>query len=179
MIVTCRSRLIADFCLCPLCICILKSCTGRLPIRVELKGLTEEDMYRILTEPITNLIMQQVRRGATLYLCVFVSFTACFTHRVILSFFLGQVALLATENVRLEVTDGAIREIARVAALVNKTVENIGARRLHTVLERIVEEISFSASDHEEGSTIVVDEALVQSRVNDMLVQSDTSKYIL
>ena len=86
---------------------------------------------------------------------------------------------MATENIRLEVTDGAIREIARVAALVNKTVENIGARRLHTVLERIVEEISFSASDHEEGATIMVDEALVQSRVNDMLVKSDTSKYIL
>jgi ATP-dependent HslUV protease ATP-binding subunit HslU len=90
-----------------------------------------------------------------------------------------QVALLSTESVKLEFTDDAVREIARVAALVNKTVENIGARRLHTVLERIVEEISFTATDHEEGSTITVDKALVESRVNDMLVQSDISKYIL
>lgn len=91
----------------------------------------------------------------------------------------GQVALLSTERVKLEFTDEAVREIARVAALVNKTVENIGARRLHTVLERIVEEISFTAADREDGEVITVDKALVQGRVNDMLVQSDVSKYIL
>lgn len=85
---------------------------------------------------------------------------------------------MSTEDVTLEVTDEAVREIARVAALVNRTVENIGARRLHTVLERIVEEISFSASD-KKGEVITVDKALVQGRVNDMLVQSDVSKYIL
>ena len=66
-----------------------------------------------------------------------------------------------------------------MAALVNKTVENIGARRLHTVLERIVEEISFAATDYEEGAVIVVDKELVQQRVNDLLVESDVSKYIL
>lgn len=85
---------------------------------------------------------------------------------------------MSTEDVTLEVTDEAVREIARVAALVNRTVENIGARRLHTVLERIVEEISFGASDRP-GEVITVDKALVQARVNDMLVQSDVSKYIL
>ena len=127
---------------------LLAELQGRLPIRVELKGLTEEDMYRILTEPVTNLIAQQV-------------------------------ALLSTEKVALEFTDEAVREVARVAALVNKTVENIGARRLHTVLERIVEEISFEASDKPEGAVITVDKALVQSRVNDLLVESDISKYIL
>jgi len=127
---------------------LLAELQGRLPIRVELKGLTEEDMYRILTEPVTNLIAQQV-------------------------------ALLSTEKVALQFTDEAVREVARVAALVNKTVENIGARRLHTVLERIVEEISFEASDKPEGAVIAVDKALVQSRVNDLLVESDISKYIL
>lgn len=121
---------------------------GRLPIRVELKGLTEHDMYRILTEPVTNLIRQQVE-------------------------------LVAAEQVLLEFDDDAILEIARVAATVNKTVENIGARRLHTVLERIVEEISFSASDMEPGSTIRITKELVQERVSDMLVQSDLSRYIL
>ena len=80
-----------------------------MPIRVELKGLTEDDMYSILTEPVTNMIKQQT-------------------------------SLLATEGVELVFEDEAIREIARVAALLNKTVENIGARRLHTVIERIVEE---------------------------------------
>ena len=60
-----------------------------------------------------------------------------------------------------------------------RTVENIGAKRLHTVLERIVEEISFSASDHEEGAVIVVGKDLVQERVSNLLVESDVSKYIL
>lgn len=91
----------------------------------------------------------------------------------------AQVALLSTENVQLEFTDEAIREIARVATLVNKTVENIGARRLHTVLERIVEEISFIAPDKEDNAVMVVDKNLVESRVNDLLVESDVSKYIL
>jgi len=127
---------------------LLAELQGRLPIRVELKGLTDEDMYRILTEPVTNLIAQQV-------------------------------ALLSTENIALEFTDEAVREIARVAALVNKTVENIGARRLHTVLERIVEQISFDAADKPEGTVITVDKDLVHGRVNDLLVESDVSKYIL
>jgi ATP-dependent HslUV protease ATP-binding subunit HslU len=115
-------------------ICILSTyyfvvAQGRLPIRVHLQGLTEGDLYRILTEPEPNLIRQQKE-------------------------------LLKTENIDLEFTDGAIREIARVAAevrvsaptvnlcvspvriQVNRAVENIGARRLHTVIERIVEEVS-------------------------------------
>lgn len=89
------------------------------------------------------------------------------------------MALLSTENVKLIFSDDAIREVARVAALVNKTVENIGARRLHTVLERIVEEISFNAPDLGEGAEVTVDKALVQARVSDMMIAGDVSKYIL
>merc|ERR1712054_733270 len=127
---------------------LLPELQGRLPIRVELNALSEDDMYRILTEPVTNVLRQQTE-------------------------------LLATEQVKLEFTECAKREIARVASLANKTIENIGARRMHTVLERIVEELSFDASDKEPGSTITVDKEYVEERVNDMLLQSDMSKYIL
>ncbi len=127
---------------------LLAELQGRLPIRVELKGLTEDDMYRILTEPVTNMVRQQVE-------------------------------LLSTEGVKLEFEDEAIREVARMAALLNKTVENIGARRLHTVIERIVEELSFQAPEMDEGATVKVTKDLVEERVSDMLVQSDLSKFIL
>lgn len=127
---------------------LLAELQGRLPIRVELKGLTEDDMYKILTVPVTNMIRQQIE-------------------------------LLSTEGVTLTFDDDAIREIARVAALANKTVENIGARRLHTVIEKIVEDLSFKAPDMEPGTVIKVDKALVIERVSNMLVKSDLSKYIL
>ena len=91
-------------------------------------------MYRILTEPVTNILRQQAE-------------------------------LLSTEQVKLEFTEEAKREIARVASLANKTIENIGARRLHTVLERIVEELSFDASDKEPGTTITVDKEYVEVRL--------------
>mmetsp|Transcript_5596 Transcript_5596/g.9500 ORF Transcript_5596/g.9500 Transcript_5596/m.9500 type:complete len:229 (+) Transcript_5596:2-688(+) len=126
---------------------LLAELQGRLPIRVELKGLTEDDMYRILTEPVTNLIKQQIE-------------------------------LMKTENVELVIDDEAVREIARVAAETNRTLENIGARRLHTIVERIMEEISFEAPDRE-GEKMVVDKALVNERVSDLLIQSDLSKFIL
>jgi ATP-dependent HslUV protease ATP-binding subunit HslU len=126
---------------------LLAELQGRLPIRVNLKGLTEDDLYRILTEPITNLIRQQCE-------------------------------LMSTENVCLEIDDDALREIARVASEVNRTVENIGARRLHTVIERIVEEISFDAPE-KSGETIRVSKDYVKERVSDMLLGSDMRKYIL
>lgn len=126
---------------------LLAELQGRLPIRVNLQGLTEDDMYRILTEPVTNLIRQQKE-------------------------------LLATEDVRLEISNEAIREMARVASEVNKTVENIGARRLHTVIERIVEEISFDAPERS-GEKVVVDQSYVKERVTEMLLGSDLRKYIL
>lgn len=127
---------------------MLPELQGRLPIRVELNGLTEEDLYKILTEPVANLLRQQTE-------------------------------LLATEGVTLKFEDDAVREIARMAALLNRTVENIGARRLHTVIERIMESISFEAAEMEDGSEIVVDKTLVKERLSEVMVSSDLSRYIL
>lgn len=126
---------------------LLAELQGRLPIRVTLKGLSQDDLYRILTEPVTNLIRQQVE-------------------------------MLSSEKVELSFTDSAIREIARVAHETNKTVENIGARRLHTVIERIVEEISFDAPD-KEGQKIEISDEYVRTRVGEMLLSTDLKKYIL
>ena len=126
---------------------LLAELQGRLPIRVNLKGLTQEDMYRILTEPVTNLIRQQVE-------------------------------MLRAEKLELTFTDEAIREVARVAYEVNKSVENIGARRLHTVIERIVEEISFDAPE-KSGQTFEVTADYVKERVSPLLLASDMRKYIL
>jgi len=127
---------------------MLPELQGRLPIRVELNGLTEDDLYKILTEPVANLLRQQIE-------------------------------LIATEGVTLNFEDDAVREIARMAALLNRTVENIGARRLHTVIERIMEILSFEAAEMEDGATITVDKALVEERLSDVLVSSDLSRYIL
>ena len=127
---------------------LLPELQGRLPIRVELKGLTEDDLYRILTEPVANLVRQQVD-------------------------------LIGTEGVALTFEDDAIREIARMAAQLNKSVENIGARRLHTVMERIMEELSFQAAEMEKGSEIKVDKALVERRLAEVVKKTDVSKYIL
>jgi len=126
---------------------LLAELQGRLPIRVNLNGLTEDDMYRILTEPVTNLLRQQKE-------------------------------LLATEDVELTFTDAAVREMARVAAEVNKSVENIGARRLHTVIERIVEDISFEAPERD-GAAFTIDDEYVRSKVSGLLKTGDLRKYIL
>ena len=88
------------------------------------------------------------------------------------------VALLATEGVRLCFTDEAIAEIARIAAEVNERTENIGARRLHTVLERLLDEVSFDAPDLS-GREIVVDAALVRTRLDAILADQDLSRFIL
>ncbi|RQM22559.1 hypothetical protein B5M09_002211 [Aphanomyces astaci] len=127
---------------------LLAELQGRLPIRVELKALTENDLWRILTEPVANLIMQQK-------------------------------ALLATEQVNLTFDDDAIKEVARVAYEINHTVENIGARRLHTVLEKVVEDISFEASDYPDGHVLTITKEIVHDRIGAMLKKSDLSKYIL
>ena len=87
-------------------------------------------------------------------------------------------ALMATENVTLEFADDAIDEIARLSAEINATVENIGARRLHTVLERLLEEISFEATD-KAGATITIDAAAVRDRVGALAKNADLSKFIL
>jgi ATP-dependent HslUV protease ATP-binding subunit HslU len=135
---------------------LLPELQGRLPIRVELQGLTEQDLYKILTEPVANLVRQQIE-------------------------------LIGTEGVELKFEDDAIREMARFAAFLNRTVENIGARRLHTVMERIMEQISFDAAetivDPNESSTekpvFVVDKELVIKRLADVTKKHDLSKYIL
>jgi len=87
-------------------------------------------------------------------------------------------ALLATENVTLEFADDAIDEIARLSAEINATVENIGARRLHTVLERLLEEISFDATD-KAGATVMIDAAMVRDQVGVLAKNADLSKFIL
>jgi len=126
---------------------LLPELQGRLPIRVELKALTQEDFKRILTEPEASLIKQYK-------------------------------ALLKTEEVALEFTDDSIDELARLAAEINTSVENIGARRLHTVMERLLEEISFTASD-KPGQTVSIDAAYVRERVGSLAKNADLSKFIL
>ncbi|MFN3516833.1 MAG: ATP-dependent protease ATPase subunit HslU [Novosphingobium sp.] len=126
---------------------MLPELQGRLPIRVELKALSEDDFVRILSETRANLI-EQYR------------------------------ALLATEKVTLDFTPGAVREVARIAAQVNEAVENIGARRLQTVMEKLLEELSFEAEDRE-GETISVDESYVRDRLSGLARDTDLSKYIL
>ena len=126
---------------------MLPELQGRLPIRVELKGLSEDDFVRILSETRANLVEQYS-------------------------------ALLGTEQVTLDFTPEAIRAIARTAAQVNESVENIGARRLQTVMEKLLEEISFDAEDRV-GSTVVIDEAYVEQRLSGLARDADLSKYIL
>lgn len=90
-----------------------------------------------------------------------------------------QIELLATEGVSLKFEDDAIREIARMAALVNRSVENIGARRLHTVIEHIMEQLSFDAAEMEEGSELIVKKELVEKRLKDVATSNDLSRYVL
>jgi ATP-dependent HslUV protease ATP-binding subunit HslU len=87
-------------------------------------------------------------------------------------------ALLGTENVKLEFADGAVDALAELAADINERVENIGARRLHTVLEKLLEEISFTASD-KGGQTVTVDAAHVRDRVAPLAAKGDLSRFIL
>ncbi|MBN9495588.1 MAG: ATP-dependent protease ATPase subunit HslU [Alphaproteobacteria bacterium] len=126
---------------------LLPELQGRLPIRVELKGLEKDDFVQILKEPENSLIKQYV-------------------------------ALLGTEKVTLRFEDSAIDAIADLAAEVNRGVENIGARRLHTILERLLEEISFTATD-KGGETIAIDDAYVRDKVAGLAKNADLSKFIL
>lgn len=126
---------------------MLPELQGRLPIRVELRALTEEDFIRILSETRANLVAQYE-------------------------------ALLGTEEVALDITSDAIAEIARIAAQVNSGVENIGARRLQTVMERLLEEISFEAEDLK-GQTVTINAAYVRDKLAGLAGNTDLSKYIL
>lgn len=126
---------------------LLPELQGRLPIRVELKALSRDDMRRILVEPEANLVRQ---------------------HQ----------ALLATEGVTLTFSEDAYDALADAAVTVNGQVENIGARRLQTILEKVMEEISFTAGDRS-GETVNIDAAYVQSRIGELAGNADLSKYIL
>ena len=126
---------------------MLPELQGRLPIRVELAALSEDDFVRILSETRANLVQQYK-------------------------------ALLATEKVTLDFTPEAVREVARIAAQVNEAVENIGARRLQTVMEKLLEELSFEAEDRE-GEVVTVDAAYVHDRLAGLARDTDLSKYIL
>lgn len=126
---------------------LLAELQGRLPIRVELRALTEEDFYQILTATEANLIVQYK-------------------------------ALMGTEGIALEFEDEAIREIARIAFEVNERVENIGARRLLTVMERLLDQISFNASDRA-GETVKITPAYVREHVSALAKDADLSRFIL
>ncbi|WP_333684349.1 ATP-dependent protease ATPase subunit HslU [Pontibaca methylaminivorans] len=126
---------------------LLPELQGRLPIRVELRALTEEDFVRILTETDNALTRQYA-------------------------------AMMETENVTVEFTEDGIAALARIAAEVNQSVENIGARRLYTVMERVFEELSFNAPDRS-GDTVTVDAAFVDANLGALLKTADMSRYVL
>jgi len=88
------------------------------------------------------------------------------------------VALMATEGVTLEITDDAIDAIARIAVEINAAIENIGARRLQTVMERILDEISYAAPDRA-GETVTIDAAYIEKHIGDLARNIDLSRYIL
>jgi ATP-dependent HslUV protease ATP-binding subunit HslU len=120
---------------------------GRLPIRVEMQSLREEDFVRILTEPKNALIKQYI-------------------------------ALLDTEGVKLSFSEDAIQSIARFATSVNEQTENIGARRLHTILEKVLDELSFEAPDLKK-KTVKIDAVYVSKQLSDIVKNQDLSRYIL
>jgi len=126
---------------------LLPELQGRLPIRVELSSLSEEDFRRILTDTEASLVKQYV-------------------------------ALLHTEGVSLQFEASAIDALAKVAVQVNDSVENIGARRLQTVMERVLDEVSFTAPDRN-GETIVIDGNFVEKYVGDLSRNADLSRFIL
>lgn len=120
---------------------------GRLPIRVELQPLKEEDFVRILTEPKNALIKQYI-------------------------------ALLETEGLKVAFTDDAVETVARFATSVNEQTENIGARRLHTILEKVLDELSFEAPDMKKKN-VKVDAAYVNKQLAEIVKNQDLSRYIL
>ena len=126
---------------------LLPELQGRLPIRVELRALTEADFVRILTET-DNALTRQYS------------------------------ALMATEEVEVTFTDDGIKALAAIAAEVNQSVENIGARRLYTVLERVFEDLSFKAPDMA-GKSVTVDAAFVEENLGELSRSTDLSRYVL
>ncbi|MEM9229183.1 MAG: ATP-dependent protease ATPase subunit HslU [Pseudomonadota bacterium] len=126
---------------------LLPELQGRLPIRVELRALTEADFVRILTETDNALTLQYS-------------------------------ALMGTEKVAVEFTEDGIKALAHIAAEVNSSVENIGARRLYTVLERVFEDLSFTAPDRA-GESVTVDAPFVEAHLGELSRSTDLSRYVL
>ncbi len=126
---------------------LLPELQGRLPIRVELSALNEDDFKRILKEPDNSLIKQYK-------------------------------ALLKTENVELEFSEDGIDMLAKLSAKVNSSVENIGARRLHTIIEKVLDDISFNASDRS-GEKVLINKDYVKKNLGDLVKDTDLSKFIL
>ncbi len=126
---------------------LLPELQGRLPIRVELRALTEEDFVRILTETDNALTLQYS-------------------------------ALMGTEDLTVTFTEDGIAALAKIAAEVNQSVENIGARRLYTVMERVFEELSFTAPDRA-GETVTVDADFVNDHLEELSKSADVSRYVL
>ncbi|MEM8657975.1 MAG: ATP-dependent protease ATPase subunit HslU [Pseudomonadota bacterium] len=126
---------------------LLPELQGRLPIRVELRALTEADFVRILTETDNALTLQYT-------------------------------ALMGTEDLTVDFTEDGIKALAHIAAEVNSSVENIGARRLYTILERVFEELSFTAPDRA-GESITVDAAFVEAHLGELSRSADLSRYVL
>ena len=126
---------------------LLPELQGRLPIRVELRALTEGDFVRILTETDNALTLQYT-------------------------------ALMGTEEVTVSFTDDGISALARIAAEVNEAVENIGARRLYTVMERVFEDLSFTAPD-KAGESVTVDADFVEKHLGELSRSTDLSRYVL
>ena len=126
---------------------LLPELQGRLPIRVELNALKEDDFIRILKEPDNSLIKQYKE-------------------------------LLKTENVNLDFTDDGINKLAKISAEVNSSVENIGARRLHTIIEKVLDDISFNATDRA-GETIIINKKYVEDNLGNLVKDTDLSKFIL
>lgn len=126
---------------------LLPELQGRLPIRVELRALTEQDFVRILTETDNALTLQYT-------------------------------ALMGTEKVKVDFTEDGIAALAHIAAEVNQSLENIGARRLYTVMERVFEDLSFAAPDRG-GETVTVDAAFVDEHLGELTKSTDVSRYVL
>ncbi|GHA48207.1 ATP-dependent protease ATPase subunit HslU [Amylibacter ulvae] len=126
---------------------LLPELQGRLPIRVELRALTEQDFVRILTET-DNALTRQYE------------------------------ALMKTEGVDVKFDQSGIEAIAKIAADVNQSVENIGARRLYTIIERVFEELGFTAPDRS-GETVTVDKTYVEEHLGELAKATDVSRYVL
>jgi len=120
---------------------------GRFPLRVELDSLTEEVLYRILTEPRNSLVKQYE-------------------------------ALMEVEELKLVFEEEALKEVAHLSSLANEKAEDIGARRLHTVMEKILEEISFAADEHK-GETYIITREMVKEKLGKVVEDEDTTRYIL